>query len=437
MLLFFSLLTGLIIYFTTNDSRGKHSGNSPASSGQPSQSGIFGNWIYGYVGNNVGAYQSIQTWNLDAYLPWVDDGNGKLVQKKENAALYLGTGVYPTLCECFGCWTIRKLGKEGPHYEEPLGWDNLHYQCINFGGYGCCGPITAGGATRDRSRVSTGCFAPDLPKSYCSSTPQGPNVVWDIPIFENNLPPASLIWQQGFNTVSLDIEGVATPTASNKKAFPTNFAAALNNALKKWGDGTTGKPLTRIVTFPGNGVKSIFGGHNWFQYVEPENYEYICLMYYGLGADTSQPNGGTGYNGIVQSLCNWISGRGPGNGIPYTDENGNHPTPKPLDSTKIILGFSFGMEDSATYTNVNGQPRYGIDAYVDLYNKFNCGGVTRWVYRPQACNTGNYTGCSTPMLVNWYKDADGKRPYEYICDSKLCNFAPGVSGGSAPCPKKL
>lgn len=76
----------------------------------------------------------------------------------------------------------------------------------------------------------------------------------------------------GYNGISLDIEGV--------EGKPEDFGNAINSYL----EGCKG--LIRIITLPGWGVNDQFGGMEWFKYVNPDNYEYVCMMFYNLSNDS-------------------------------------------------------------------------------------------------------------------------------------------------------
>ena len=262
---------------------------------------------------------------------------------------------------------------------------------------------------------------------------------------------------QGFNSVSLDIEGVAQP--DNGK--PLFTGKALNVVLSAWGKGKVVEKLktkndsgyrpglTRCITIPGNGVKAEFGGMKWLVDVDPKNYEYLILMYYGLGADTdaTDGSGGGGYESIIESLSGWIKGGGPiiNGQTPWT----NMPA---IDSSKIIIGFSFGTDTK------------NVKKYIDLYSAFSLGGVTRWVYRPKVCNpiactddkdaktceaegangeaggncgvvtkTCDKGGCFTPARVPWSipgvnNGVCGTCP----CSSVGCSKQSGMTSGSCP-----
>ena len=342
---FVSGLLTLIIYFATKKS--VSGGSNHGQGGVGSQTGIFGNWIYGYVPTSL--YASIKSHPMTDYLPpaYTDENGIFTPAQKENAVFYLGPGTYPTHCSIFGCWNVNKLGTDNGRSPNGIDFDKLDYQVINFGGWGSCPaakPIN-GSKIPYKGKV--------LPHSYCNTG--GPNIVWYDEVLDKNLPTKAQIFTAGFNSVSLDIEGVAQDLFTG---------GALNTALKLWGGDSSDPGLTRFITIPGNGIKDKFGGTKWLVDVDPKNYEYLVLMYYGAGADTVKTDGtgGGGLSAIISSLEGWINGGGPVvKGVkPW-------PTMPAIDSKKIIIGFSFSRYDSIDTVN----------KYLQLYNTHKLGGCNK------------------------------------------------------------
>jgi hypothetical protein len=88
---------------------------------------------------------------------------------------------------------------------------------------------------------------------------------------------ASYCVKAGYNIISLDIEGInITPDSAEAfgVAINTVCCSARNNGLGI------------ILTLPGYGVKSDYGGMEWFKYVKPNNVDRLCLMFYNKSRDT-------------------------------------------------------------------------------------------------------------------------------------------------------
>ena len=108
-----------------------------------------------------------------------------------------------------------------------------------------------------------------------------PNVVWTNDLF-GNLPSAEQILNKGYTGVSIDIEGYH-PEDNNTPPIQ------LKNKLREWKSAN----LDTIITVPGNGVNSKFGGMEWFSFLaEDPNLDFICVMYYAKINDTEKKGAG-------------------------------------------------------------------------------------------------------------------------------------------------
>jgi len=130
------------------------------------------------------------------------------------------------------------------------------YNVLNIGGWGPSATVpskwTAAAATEVTSNMTK-------IKSYCAKA--------------------------GYNIISLDIEGInITPDSAEAfgVAINTVCCSARNNGLGI------------ILTLPGYGVKSDYGGMEWFKYVKPNNVDRLCLMFYNKSRDTEGYRDGAG-----------------------------------------------------------------------------------------------------------------------------------------------
>jgi hypothetical protein len=328
---------------------------------------LFGNWYYWW---GTTCTPGVQGQSVDC--PVLLEDYLKPLGIKPNTSFYLGTGAYEnsnlnltqeeanctvpssgtcgnSTCWFFGKWDcVKQDQKNVSWYGQKIDIPN---QIINFGGYGCCPKST------DTTGQKLCPNSPSLPNNYCNTpTYDQPNVVWTNDLF-GNLPSAEQILNRGYTGVSIDIEGYH-PEDNN--AHPIQ----LKNKLREWKSAN----LDTIITVPGNGVNSKFGGMEWFSFLaEDPNLDFICVMYYAKINDTEKKGAGELISTEKLRLSLLENWSGPSSRFKLKPE-------------QIILGFSFGKITS---------PDEFLSPEAGIWPNLACGGVTRWVEQG-----GNLSHCS-------------------------------------------